>query len=249
MNNILQVCTPVCNILDKPNGNLERQMLFGDGFECGSNTGEWVKGKRLSDGYKGYVKKDNLKNWEKSTNKICSFGAQIYKEPNIKTVPLMNIPFQSEITVVNDYDDFFKLNNNSYIHKMHTQPISIIKKDYIETAKKYLGVPYLWGGNSQYGVDCSGLVSLALRNAGYTTPGDSFDQEKELGNKVPKNDYLKRGDLIFWKGHVGLMVDEETLLHANGHHMKVVLEPLFQVKKRIKDNNGGLVLSVNRLII
>ena len=117
MNNILQVCKPVCNILDKPNGNLERQMLFGDGFECGSNTGEWVKGKRLSDGYKGYVKKDNLKNWEKSTNKICSFGAQIYKEPNIKTVPLMNIPFQSEITVVNDYDDFFILNNELQLHQ------------------------------------------------------------------------------------------------------------------------------------
>ena len=249
MSNIFQVCKPVCNILDRPNGNLIRQMLYGDRLDVISDIGEWIKCKRYSDGYGGYVKKSNLKNWVSSTSKVCSFGAQIYKKPNMKTIPVMNVPFQSELTITKEVGDFFELKKGQYIHKMHIEPITELKKDFLETAEKYVGVPYLWGGDSQYGVDCSGLVSLALRNAGHSSPGDSSDQEKELGITIKNNEYLKRGDLVFWKGHVGLMLDEKNLLHANGYHMKVIKEPLDKAKERIKTNNGGLITSIKRIII
>ena len=248
MNNIFQVSIPVCNILDKPNGNLIRQMLYGDRLECISDIGEWIKCKRYSDGYGGYVKKSNLKNWVISNSKVCSFGAHLYLEPNIKTLPVMSIPFQSELTVVDESRDFFELITGQYIHKMHVEPITETKKDFTKTAEKYLGVPYLWGGNSQYGVDCSGLISLALRNAAYNSPGDSSEQAKELGYTINKNEHLKRSDLIFWEGHVGVMLDEKNLLHANGYHMKVIEEPLKVAKERIETNGGGLITAIKRII-
>jgi cell wall-associated NlpC family hydrolase len=92
------------------------------------------------------------------------------------------------------------------------------------------------------------LISLALRNAAYSSPGDSSDQAKELGNTVNKNEHLKRGDLIFWEGHVGVMLDEKSLLHANGYHMKVIEEPLEVAKERIETNNGGLITAIKRII-
>ena len=246
MSNIFQVCKPVCNILDRPNGNLIRQMLYGDRVDVISDIGEWIKCKRYSDGYGGYVKKSNLKNWVGSS-KVCSFGAQIYKNPNMKTIPVMNVPFQSELTITKEVGDFFELKKGQYIHKMHIEPITELKKDFLETAEKYLGVPYLWGGDSQYGVDCSGLVSLALRNAGHSSPGDSSNQEKELGITIKNNENLKRGDLVFWKGHVGIMVSKTDIIHANAYHMSVTVEPLSVVIDRSLEQGGGEITSVKRL--
>ena len=150
MSNVFQVCKPVCNILDRPNGNLIRQMLYGDRLDVISDIGEWIKCKRYSDGYGGYVKKSNLKNWVGSTSKVCSFGAQIYKKPNMKTIPIMNVPFQSELTITKEVGDFFELKKGQYIHKMHIEPITELKKDFLETAEKYLGVPPQRYGTPKY---------------------------------------------------------------------------------------------------
>ena len=92
------------------------------------------------------------------------------------------------------------------------------------------------------------MISLALRNAAYNSPGDSSDQAKELGNTINKNENLKRSDLIFWEGHVGVMLDEKNLLHANGYHMKVIEEPLEVAKERIETNGGGLITAIKRII-
>ena len=249
MNNIFRVCKPVCNILNETKSELQRQMLFGDGFKVTKIIEGWAYGKRIADDYSGIVAEDNLSNWVKPTNRVCSLGAHIYLDPNIKTVPLMHLPYQSEITVISKKNSFVELDSGVYIPQMQIEPIANKKNDFVKVAERYLGIPYLWGGNSQYGIDCSGLISAALRGAGLNCPGDSIEQEAELGYLIQSNASLLRGDLIFWSGHVGLMLNDSSMLHANAHHMAVTFEPLKTVRDRVLKNGGGLITAIKRIAI
>lgn len=244
-----RVCAPVCNILDAPDGSLQRQMLFGDGFVVRKCVDGWAYGQRASDGYQGVVAAAELAGWADPTVRVRDLGAHVYCMPDIKTVPLMHLPYQSELTVVGEKGDFVELAAGGYVHQMQIEPIADQEPDILRTAERYLGVPYLWGGNSQYGLDCSGLVSAALRGAGLECPGDSGVQEAVLGDYIPTDAPLTRGDLIFWKGHVGLMFSDDLLLHANGYHMKVAFEPLKQAEDRIFNTGGGAVTGRRRLDI
>jgi hypothetical protein len=249
MDNLRRVCTPVSNILDVPNGALQRQMLFGDGFAVDRVEGDWAFGVRKSDGYAGVVAKSTLAGWADPTVSVRDLGAHVYPEPNIKTVPLMHLPFQAGLTVVGEQGDFVELAAGGFVHQMQIAPISDVEPDLVRTAERYLGVPYLWGGNAQYGIDCSGLVSAALRGAGLAGPADSGPQEVCLGATIPAGAPLTRGDLIFWRGHVGLMYSNDLLLHANGHHMRVAFEPLLHAEERIHAIGGGAVTARKRIVI
>ena len=249
MDNLRRVCTPVSNILDVPNGALQRQMLFGDGFVVDRVDGDWAYGMRKSDGYAGVVAQSSLAGWADPTVCVRDLGAHVYPEPNIKTVPLMHLPFQARITVVGEQGEFVELAAGGYVHQMQVAPISEVEVDFVRTAERYLGVPYLWGGNAQYGIDCSGLVSAALRGAGMAGPADSGPQERGLGQTIPTDAPLTRGDLIFWRGHVGLMFNDDLLLHANGHHMRVAFEPLLQAEERIAASGGGPITARKRIVI
>jgi len=249
MADLHRICTPVANILDKPNGLLERQMLFGDGFDVEQIVDGWAFGTRKGDGYKGVVYADSLAGWADPTVVVRDLGAHVYPVSDIKTVPLMHLPYQSELTVVGEQGDFVELAAGGYVHQMQVAPIVEREPDLLRTAERYLGVPYLWGGNSQYGIDCSGLVSAALRGAGLEGPADSGPQEKNLGVALSEDEPLMRGDLIFWKGHVGLMFNQDLLLHANGYHMKVAFEPLEQATARILASGGGAITARKRVSI
>jgi hypothetical protein len=249
MADLRRVCTPTANILDAPNGGLQRQMLFGDGFVVDHVDGDWAHGTRKSDGYVGVVAQSDLAGWADPTVYVRDLGAHVYPAPDIKTVPLMHIPFQAGLTVVGEQGDFVELAAGGYVHQMQVAPISDVEPDFVRTAERYLGVPYLWGGNAQYGIDCSGLVTAALRGAGTSGPADSGPQAETLGEAIPKGAPLMRGDLIFWRGHVGLMFNDDLLLHANGHHMRVAFEPLAQAEERIHASGGGAVTSRKRVFI
>jgi hypothetical protein len=249
MADLRRVCAPVSNILDAPNGALQRQMLFGDGFNVARVDGDWAYGTRAGDEYAGVVAVAELAGWADPTVTVRDLGAHVYPEPNIKTVPLMHLPFQARLTVVGEQGDFVELAAGGFVHQMQIAPISDIEPDLLRTAERYLGVPYLWGGNAQYGIDCSGLVSGALRGAGLSGPADSGPQETELGVVIPNDAPLVRGDLIFWRGHVGLMYSTDLLLHANGHHMRVAFEPLAQAEERISASGGGAVTARKRITI
>ncbi len=127
----------------------------------------------------------------------------------------------------------------------HLAPLAVKQPDFVAVAETLLGAPYLWGGKTSLGIDCSGLVQIALQAAGIEAPRDTYMQEAALGKASPPAG-LKRGDLIFWKGHVAIARDAATIIHANAHHMMVAIEPAAEAIARIKAT-GSDVTSVKRL--
>jgi cell wall-associated NlpC family hydrolase len=172
----------------------------------------------------------------------------MYPAPNLKTQPVITVTLNARVTVLSDDGKFSRLANGRYIYSRHLKPLGENDADFVAVAEMFRHVPYYWGGKSVYGLDCSGLVQLLLEACGRATPRDSDMQEAMLGEPVMVNDLdgLKRSDLVFWDGHVGIMSDERTLLHANGHHMMVVAEPLREAVERIAGSYGQ-ISSIKRL--
>ncbi len=251
---------PVGDMFDKPNGGLIRQILFGEGFLCDLTTARdgWVFGRRAADGYAGYIRRESLDTWVAPNAQVGAGGAHVYSKAEVKTLPVALLPFQAKICVSDDKSDadFAELTTGGFIpHSqiLNTQK-SLVQNDYVSVAEMFLNTPYLWGGESQFGMDCSGLVYRALRGVGMECPADSTPQqglgqeiptEKDSGKNLTQN--LIRGDLIFWHGHVGMMRDSQTLLHANAHHMRTVAEPLAQVIARIQADTNGAIITRRRL--
>jgi cell wall-associated NlpC family hydrolase len=144
--------------------------------------------------------------------------------------------------------DFLKLENGLHMPRQHVLPLDRHEPDFVAVAERFLGTPYRWGGKTALGLDCSGLVQVALQAAGLACPRDSDMQAADLGEPVPKTawSHLARGDLVFWRGHVGLMTDPAHLLHANGHHMAVTRELLVTVIGRA-EATGSAVTAVRRV--
>ena len=151
------------------------------------------------------------------------------------------------LEVVAATEKFASLANGHFIYAAHLKPVGGFETDFVGVAELFLNAPYLWGGKSIHGIDCSGLVQTALQACGIKAPRDTGMQEKELGTTITQEN-LQRGDLIFWKGHVGIMRDEKNLLHASGHQMLVVSEPLAIVDERTKAK-GKEISSIRRLTV
>ncbi|RLQ87032.1 NlpC/P60 family protein [Notoacmeibacter ruber] len=203
----------------------------------------WVQSER--DGYVGYVEETALGAVDPApTHIVCAARTFAYGQPELRTKPVRTLSLGSEVTVTEEIEErgnrYFRLSTGEAIFHRHLAPLGApLAEDYVTIAESLLGTPYLWGGVSAFGIDCSGLVQLSLRLAGKSVPRDS-DMQAQIGIELQEERLLKRGDLIFWKGHVGIMADEETLLHGSGHAMAVVKEPLAEAVKRIGDVYGGV---------
>ena len=243
------VTVAVADVRKEPDGALERQILFGDGFlvlEPDSGNG-YCFGQAKDGGYVGYVKTAQLGAFHAPTHVICSLGAHIYPAPELKTVPLMPLPFASFITVIGAQNGYCQLATGGFVPLQQVAPIGRNFDGFVTVAEMFLQVPYLWGGDSNLGLDCSALVHISLRAQGIECPRDSDLQEQTLGEALPQNAKLQRGDLIFWKGHVGIMQDAKRVLHANAHFMAVTSEDLAVICARIIANGDGPITSRRRL--
>lgn len=204
----------------------------------------WVQLER--DGYVGYLAADALGAPVEPTHRVRALRTHGYPGASIKLPHVLALPFGARVRVTEEAGDFLIDAQGRHFWARHLAPVGTVEPDFVTVAQMFLNAPYLWGGRSALGIDCSGLTQTGLTATGVAAPRDS-DMLEKLGSALPADAALKRGDLVFWKGHVGVMSDADLLLHANGHHMGVVCEPLATARARIAGGGGGEVTSIRRL--
>ncbi|KUJ73266.1 NLP/P60 hydrolase [Ruegeria marisrubri] len=241
-----QITVPVVDLLRAPGGPRDRQLLFGDTVRVIEEREGMSRLVADKDGYSGWVPADVLGPVTEATHWVSAAATHVYARPDMKSPDRMSLSFGSRIAVQSESDTFVET-GQGFIPKVHVQPEGIVMTDPVSVAELFLGTPYLWGGNSRFGLDCSGLVQAALLACGCPCPGDSGDQEAALGTALPPGSAPRRGDLLFWKGHVAWVADPQTLLHANAWHMAVQFEPLEAAIERIAAQGDGPVTAHKRL--
>jgi len=239
----MSVVQPVVDLKPAPNGPRERQLLRGATVTVFEDRDGWAFIQGV-DGYVGYVRTETLDAQVTPTHMVGTLATHAYLEETFKSANLMGLPFGARVTVLDERRKFFET-DVGFIPKLHLRPVDRIFSDPVTIAQMHFGVPYLWGGNSTYGIDCSGLVAAGLSACGIACPADSDQQCAALGTDIDGD--LQRGDLVFWQGHVGLMVDEATIIHANAHHMATAYEPIKNAILRIKAQGDGDVTARKRL--
>ncbi len=232
----------------RPDAGRLTTLQFGTGFTVYDSMEGYSWGQSDFDNYVGWVADSALMAGAPApTHRIKAFASHIYREPNLKAPTQYALSMGARLNIDRIDGEWAILANYlGAVPARHCAALDQPAKDPASVATHFLGVPYLWGGNCAWGIDCSGLVQIAFDACGIDCPRDSDMQCAALGDEVDPQGPLQRGDLIFWKGHVGMMTDAETLVHANAHHMMVALEPLEEARKRIAANEFGEITAVKR---
>ena len=211
------------------------------------NDEGWAWGQLERDSYVGWLSANALaKPGPASTHKVCVPRTLCFPAPDIKLPPIAALPMGATLGIARQDERFAVSASGWHVPEVHLAPIKTQQRDFIVVAEQFLAAPYLWGGKTSLGIDCSGLVQVALQAAGHACPRDSDMQELALGKLVSLGE-LRRGDLLFWKGHVAIARDPETIIHANAHHMMVTIEPIEHALASIKAA-GSEVTSVKRAV-
>ncbi len=241
-----RIIQPVTDLLREPDGPRDRQLLFGDAVEVSDQANGWSRVTAEKDGYAGWVRSEQLGPELSATHWITAPATHAYVQPDMKSHDRTSLSFGSRIAATSEVNGFLET-ELGFIPSVHAKHVGVTLTDPVAVAELFLGTPYLWGGNSRFGLDCSGLVQAGLLACGQPCPGDSGDQEREVGHLLPQGTPPQRGDLLFWKGHVAWVYAEDMLLHANAFHMNVTFEPLEQAITRIMDQGDGPVTAHKRL--
>lgn len=212
-----------------------------------SNAEGWAWGQLAADGYVGWLPANALAPaGAEPTHKVAALRTFAFPGPSIKLPPVEALPLGARLAIAHFDDRMAVTQSGSYVPAPHLAPVESYEPDFIAVAERFLGVPYLWGGKTALGLDCSGLVQVALTACGTSCPRDSDMQEESLGAAADVSD-VRRGDLIFWKGHVAIARDRSSLLHANAFHMAVAIEPIGDAIARIR-SAGFEVTCVRRQV-
>jgi cell wall-associated NlpC family hydrolase len=252
-----EVAVPIVPLRPRPDAaaGMDTELLLGERVAVYERTGGWAWVQADRDAYVGYVPESALSaDALEPTHRVATLRTFLYAGASIKTPNPVLLPMGARLAIARIEGDFAITAAGAHVIAGHLNPVQAVAPDPVAVAELYLHTPYLWGGRTSLGLDCSGLVQTALKAAGHACPRDTDMQERWLAETAtpipaaaPDFTGLRRGDCVFWKGHVGIMTDAVTLLHANGHHMLTVKEPLAEAAARILAKSYGPVTGIYRL--
>lgn len=241
--------SPVAAVRRTPDPAAEQmdQLLHGEIFDLLEETGGWAWGQARRDGYVGFVERASLAPAGPApTHRVAALRAYAFTQPSIKSRPVGLYSINAFVTVQAREGRFAQDSAGGWFVETQLAPIGEVETDPAAVAERFVGAAYQWGGRESLGLDCSGLVQQALLACGRACPRDT-DQQAAMGAAIGA-DPLRRGDLVFWRGHVGMMLDEARLIHANAHHMAVAIEPLAEAVERIRAAGPGDPTGYRRVI-
>lgn len=235
----------------RPDAPLLTEALKGERVTIYDTDGEgWAWGQLDADGYVGWLPESALGPPSgPATHKVAALRTLVFPGRSIKLPPLAALPLGATLVISRVEDRLAVTPNGGYLPAQHLKPIGEYETDFVAVAERFVGVPYLWGGKTALGLDCSGLVQVALTACGVACPRDSDMQEAAIGTPVapaPEHGNLQRGDLLFWKDHVAIVRGCDSLIHANAFHMAVAIEPVADAIARIR-RTGSELTSVRRV--
>ena len=228
--------------LASPDSVQDDEVLFGEPVVVFESKNGWSWCQSGIDRYVGYVQDIALGDSVTATHRVTALSTPVLSGPDIKRASRDMLPFNARVKVLALSNGYAAIENGGYVFAGHLAPLARTAPDWVATAERFVGTPYVWGGKTHAGMDCSGLVQIALAGSGIAVPRDTDMQESELGKDVSPSP-RQRGDIVFWPGHVGIMLDADRLLHANSFHMQVEIEPLAEALARIADK----VTAIKRL--
>lgn len=249
---VLRCARPVVSIKGRPGraASQTAELLFGEEFTVYETREGWAWGQRASDGYIGYVRASALEDAGAEPGHIvAALIAPVFTRAHFKAPVARSLSINCPVRIRGTEGEFRRLAGGGWLHQAHLAARGDMAPDFVAVAEEFRGLPYIWGGNSGLGVDCSGLVQAALRRAGRSCPRDTDMQEGELGRALETRDpgAFRRGDLVFFPGHVGIVTAPGRLLHASSRWMRVLDEALDSVLARLRQEHAEPITAVRRV--